>query len=185
MSKFVLVSGLPASGKSTLARPLAAELGATYVDKDVLLEQLFAEHGVVSVEQRTSLSRTADAQFRQQALQSSFAVLVSWWCHPRSSRLSGTPFDWLTQAETSVVEVYCQCPPMVAAQRFLARVRHAGHHDERWTEQAWLQYYAEPGTLSPLLPHSHIVCDTTAPVGSAQVNDLAHVVRARLSAGGA
>ena len=37
----VIVSGLPASGKSTLSRGLAAALSLALIDKDVILEGLF------------------------------------------------------------------------------------------------------------------------------------------------
>jgi len=39
--RFIVVSGLPASGKSTLARRLAPALGLPLLDKDEILERLF------------------------------------------------------------------------------------------------------------------------------------------------
>ena len=38
---FVVVSGLPASGKTTLAKSLALALGLRLLDKDDILESLF------------------------------------------------------------------------------------------------------------------------------------------------
>ena len=43
---FVVVSGLPASGKTTLARRLASVLELPLIDKDDILDRLFAERGI-------------------------------------------------------------------------------------------------------------------------------------------
>ncbi|SED18936.1 shikimate kinase [Streptomyces sp. TLI_105] len=43
---FVIVSGLPASGKTTLGRRLATGLGLPLVDKDAILEFLYGSLGV-------------------------------------------------------------------------------------------------------------------------------------------
>ncbi|MER6099393.1 AAA family ATPase [Streptomyces sp. NPDC001728] len=43
---FAVVSGPPASGKSTLAHALTARLGLPLVDKDVILESLYDSLGV-------------------------------------------------------------------------------------------------------------------------------------------
>jgi hypothetical protein len=57
---FVVVSGLPASGKTTLARRLADGLGLPLLDKDDILDRLFetelgTQHGVdVSAERAMS-----------------------------------------------------------------------------------------------------------------------------------
>lgn len=40
MNGFVLVGGWPASGKTTVARALATELGVAYLSKDELKEPL-------------------------------------------------------------------------------------------------------------------------------------------------
>ncbi|WP_245771051.1 AAA family ATPase [Actinacidiphila guanduensis] len=46
MSAFVVVSGLPASGKSTLARGLAGRLGLPLIEKDAILESLYNSLGI-------------------------------------------------------------------------------------------------------------------------------------------
>ena len=38
---FIVVSGLPGSGKSTLGQQLATALGLPFLDKDTILERLF------------------------------------------------------------------------------------------------------------------------------------------------
>lgn len=61
---FVVVSGLPASGKSTLASALASAMKFAYLDKDVFLENLFHLEGVGDAQHRRRLSKRADKQLR-------------------------------------------------------------------------------------------------------------------------
>lgn len=56
----VVVSGLPGSGKSTVARQIASYAGIAVLDKDDILEQLFDERGIGDAEWRSALSRNAD-----------------------------------------------------------------------------------------------------------------------------
>src|SRR6185503_9635379 len=60
---YVIVSGLPASGKSTLARRLAPLLSLPVLDKDDILEALFSSLGVGDAAWRAKLSRSADDTF--------------------------------------------------------------------------------------------------------------------------
>jgi adenylate kinase family enzyme len=43
MSIFIIVTGLPASGKTTLAKELARRLLVPHMDKDTFLENLFLQ----------------------------------------------------------------------------------------------------------------------------------------------
>ncbi|MFD6892851.1 AAA family ATPase [Streptomyces sp. NPDC059957] len=59
-NSFVILTGLPASGKSTVARGRAAELDLPVIDKDVILESLYDSLGVGDHAWRHRLSRAAD-----------------------------------------------------------------------------------------------------------------------------
>ena len=126
---FVVVSGLPASGKTTLSRSLAPALGLTLLDKDDILETLFETLGVGDADWRQRLSRASDEIFQRLAGTSSGAVLTSFWRKAEVSIHSGTPTDWITAMSQRVVEVYCACTPELAAMRFVNRTRHSGHLD--------------------------------------------------------
>lgn len=126
---FVVVSGLPASGKTTLGAEIARALGLPLIDKDDILEELFEAHDRVDVALRQQLSRKADAIFQARAEASRGAVLVSFWRPLGDAGSAGTPSDWTTLLSSRLVEVHCECPAGLAEHRFRARTRHPAHND--------------------------------------------------------
>lgn len=170
-----MVSGLAASGKSTLGRALATALGLPLVDKDDFLEALFGEHDVVDAETRSALSRRADDMFIERARASEAAVLVSFWRRDELSSGSGTPTDWFDDLDNvvEVVEVHCACDPQVAVERFLSRRRHPGHGDERWDPVVARARFAELAAFGPLGIGRVITVDTAVPV---DVDQLAETI---------
>ena len=129
--RFVVMSGIPASGKSTLAKGLAQKLDLGVIDKDAILESLFdAQTGVRSAN-RNAPSREADEIFRKQVEKSVGAIVVSFWMRIEYSTTSGTPTGWLSNLASigAIVELHCLCNPATAAKRFVERVRHIDHGD--------------------------------------------------------
>ncbi len=136
----IVVSGLPASGKSTLGRQLAAALGVVLLDKDELLEALFDRPDNASTS-RSILSRRADADLQARAEGASASVLVSWWRHPLSSGDTGTQTDWLAELRPGAIEVHCACSASTAHARFHMRDRNRRHGDRdssRWPIEAFI-----------------------------------------------
>lgn len=129
-NRYLLVTGLPASGKSTWGKELSASLGWPLLDKDTYLESLFEQRGTGDEQWRSALSREADELFINDALQQKQAVLVSWWRHPDALSCSGTPTDWLLPHASTSAEIHIDCPPETAVQRFKGRTRHPGHRDD-------------------------------------------------------
>ena len=82
MKTYVVVSGLPGSGKTTLGRRLAPALGLPLIDKDDILERLFDTKGVGDTAWRRALSRESDAILQRDATAADGAVLVSFWRQP-------------------------------------------------------------------------------------------------------
>ena len=129
MKQAVVVTGLPASGKTTVARHLAQLLNVPLLDKDDFLEELYEEQFPQTQAKRRELSKISDTLFQQSAMALDAVVLVSHWrptCGPQNT---GTPTDWLPQTFAQIVEVQCECSPDMATTRFLKRIRHPGHRD--------------------------------------------------------
>lgn len=150
MIRCVVFSGLPGSGKSTLARRLAARLERPVLDKDDILSTLFESLGAGDEAWRTRLSRDADEEFCRRALELGPALLVSWWRHPNADSTTGTPTAWLSTLPSPVVEIHCECPPHVAADRFARRCRHPGHLDAARAPQDLVRQLEQFAPLGPL-----------------------------------
>ena len=160
---FVVVSGLPGSGKTTLARSLSLTLRLPLLDKDDLLETLMDSLGVDGQDSRHRLSRASDALLERIAGASFGAVLTSFWRRESLSATSGTPTDWLRKLP-EVVEVFCDCPPRTAAERFHARVRHPGHRDSHQSLADSLGRFTQLASTLPLNLGPVVRVDTTQDV---------------------
>ncbi len=126
---FVVISGFPGSGKTTLGRRLAAALNLPLIDKDDILDRLFELKGIGNPEWRRTLSRESDVILQHEATSSNGAILASFWRLPGMPSDSGTPTDWLDAPSHHVINVHCVCDLETAASRFLQRRRHPGHLD--------------------------------------------------------
>ena len=127
----IVVTGLPASGKTTIGRKIAAQLGIPFLDKDDFLEELYDVRGLGDAAWRQRLSLESNDQFKAAAIQQNRVVLVSHWRPQTMQGPSGTPVDWLRENYQTVIELYCKCAVDVAAERFKSRIRHPGHLDSR------------------------------------------------------
>ena len=132
----IVMSGLPASGKTTLGRAIAEALDMSYLDKDAFLERLYETEGIGDRAHRQQLSRRSDLAFQEAAEALDSAVLVSHWRPRGGPDDTGTPTSWLGDTFDNIIEVHCACSPELAARRFVARRRHPGHLDaERDADQ--------------------------------------------------
>ncbi|MCP4308409.1 MAG: AAA family ATPase [bacterium] len=164
----VVVSGLPASGKTTVARQIAPLLALPLVDKDDLLEASFRLVAEVSPTDRARLSRKADEDLRQRLESEPRAVVVSHWRRPELSATSGTPTDWL-RVLPELVEVHCLCGPETAAERFCNRDRHPAHGDRQKSPVAILNQFRALHQLGPLGVGPVVTVNTEMPVDAARL----------------
>lgn len=168
---YIVVSGLPASGKTTLARNLAAELEVLLIDKDDILERFFDSMGSGDSKWRQLLSRTSDVAMQHLAPNSGGAILTSFWHQQGMSASSGTPTDWIPSDQHLVIEIYCDCPPEVAARRFVKRERHSGHLDNKKRESEVLADFRDLSSLGPLHIGELVRVDTSGDVDHHAVAD--------------
>jgi len=159
--RFVVVSGLPGSGKSTLSVGLSPILGLPVIDKDNVLERLFDAKGMGGPAWRRALSRESDLLFRAEAERSSGAILVSFWNLPGMPPHSGTPTDWLPGLSRRIVNLHCECPPRIAAARYWQRRRHAGHLDDGRSREEVLETIEGVAGLRPPEVGPRVRCDTS------------------------
>jgi predicted kinase len=157
---YVLVGGWPASGKTTLARALAFELGVAYFSKDQVKEALMDALGPPStVAESQRLGRAAVFAVLRAAQGCPAAIIDSTW-FPYATGLVdalGGPF----------VEIRCEVDIDVARERYKNRMRDPRHLD---TERTEAELWANP--VPPLGVDSLIRVDTNEAVDVAAVASL-------------
>lgn len=172
----LLVNGLPGSGKTTLARALAAELALPLLSKDAVKETLAdalaalrpPQHDDDAAAQRgwsAALGRAAgETLWTLLGDARGAAVLESPWLAPlRPVVLAGLARAGVNPADT--VEVWCDLPPALARARFDARMptRHPIHPERPGGDPG--DWPAWTRDARPLALGGHLLrVDTTAPV---------------------
>jgi hypothetical protein len=175
---FIVISGLPGAGKTTLARRLAPALGLPLIDKDEILAGLFHSQGIGDANWRRKLSRESDAILRDEATRSSGAILSSFWHLRGMPPDSGTPTEWLDVPAHRVINVHCVCELNVAADRFLPRGRHPGHLDGELSRSELLDNLRNLSELPPLTVGPTIAVNTTSePDVSTLVGAIEHTLK--------
>ncbi len=162
MSRIVYISGRPGAGKSSLAFPLAAELGYSLVTKDLVKEAL---HDALYVPGEGKI----DLAWSRRLGAASFAVL--WTLAARAGDMvieanfhpdNDYALGQLRGLGGRTVEVHCACPAEVAHARYNARSRHEVHQGA--LPLSARDKYDRPVGLGPL-----VTVDTTGPVDVAAV----------------
>jgi predicted kinase len=122
--RLVYVSGAPGSGKTSLAVPLAAELGYALLSKDRIKATLHDALGAPVPDRAWSRRLGGAAMELLWALAADApAVVIEANFRPYSeyerTKLSGLA--------TRPVEVHCACPPELAVKRYNTRITHPVH----------------------------------------------------------
>jgi predicted kinase len=129
---FVVVSGPPASGKSTVAPALAAELDLPLFAKDVVKDALVDALGAPDLPRSRELGRAAVHVLLAVAAAAGRGVLESVWHGYARAPLAALPGP--------TVEVFCRCDPAVLQARYAVRStsRGGGYFDaERGAAELW------------------------------------------------
>ena len=168
----MVVSGAPGAGKSTLAAPLAMRLGLPLIGKDHIKETLH-DHIPAGAERATwsKILGAASMELIWTLASHTPAAVLEANFQPRNDYQRGK----LAALHGPLVEVYCRCPPALAAERYAGR--HAGRHPTHVSGEVTFEALAEfdrPLALGPV-----IEVDTTTPV---DVEALAQAVQAAFDA---
>lgn len=157
---FVVVSGPPASGKSTLAPALARGLALPLVAKDTIKDALMSVLPVPDVETSRQLGRGAVVAMLAVAAESPIGAVIE------SNFHRSVAVDGLRRLPGRVVEVFCRCDQATARDRYAERAgtRQAGHFDGvRSSEELWNDEVAEP--VAGGWPLLEVSTDGTVDVG--------------------
>ena len=130
----IVVSGIPASGKTTLARSLGSALGLPVISKDVIKESLMDTLGTGDAERASTLSRAAHGVMYALLDDLGGDVILEAHFH------HGAAEPALEATGRDLIQVYCSCPVDVAWARYQRRRddpdRHPGHLPEHQDEAA-------------------------------------------------
>jgi predicted kinase len=167
----IMISGAPASGKSTLARALAEALGFPLLSKDTIKESLFESLG-------SHLGSNAGSAAELSRLLSRAAMDLLWSLAPCCPKVileanfrpkSHYERERFTALEGRKLEVYCHCTPEEAARRFRERAIRADHHPAHSMQTLsaeLLEEFDRPMGMCPVID-----VDTECPVNPLEVVD--------------
>jgi len=132
--KLIIINGLPGTGKTTIAKPLAEQLGFPLVSKDTIKEFLFDTIGVGDREWSKTLGKVSSEflySLADELLSKGHSVIIESAFEPIYAQPNIQKYIDLYHPE--VFEIYCTTEKEVRRKRFEERnesgLRHAGHQD--------------------------------------------------------
>ena len=163
LPSLVIVSGPPASGKTSLARPLARNLGMPLFAKDATKERIADTLGPETMQISGRIGHAAMLLLYDTArelLEAGQSVLLEAFFHHGKAEPDLAPLITIADA----VLVHCTADNDILLQRYAERIgvpeRHTIHGDAHRIDD--MRAYIEQGVTDPLdLPIPRLMIDTT------------------------
>jgi predicted kinase len=156
----LVVTGMPSSGKTTVAEGLARRLRLPLIAKDEIKESLYESLGVRDVDSSARLGGAAYAlifALARRSLDSGASVIVE------ANFFRDQELKFARLPNHRLVQLHCEAPLVVLLERYANRSRHSGHHDGEKLNELPARF--ESGAHDALeLPGELIALDTTQPV---------------------
>jgi predicted kinase len=143
----VVVTGPPASGKTTLATALSRELRLPLVAKDAIKERLYEQIG------------TGDRAWSQRLGRATYALMFHWLAEElRCGRPVVVEANFTGAATPSftvlpphrTIQLFCTASREVVLERYAARSRHEGHLDDVVLEELRAGQHEDQWSALPL-----------------------------------
>lgn len=153
------MAGLPGTGKSSLAKELAASLGAMVLDKDRVRAALFSEKEIEYSDDQDDLCMEVLYQAADFMLAKGRTVILDGRTFLRRGQVERLA-EFAQEITTPLTIILCTCPEAVARQR-LAADAETGTHPAR--NRGYSLYERLRAEAKPI-PLPHIVIDTQQPL---------------------
>jgi len=183
----IVVTGHPASGKSSLANRLAKRLRLPYFSKDAIKESLFDSLTLPDEFDENENTRDLSRTLSRASIKLLLDVVPPLLRAGRSLVIEAN-FDRdrdssalrkAAQIRSHVVQIVCQCPEELLRRRFLERIergnRHACHDDRAYRQE--FEKRIRGGQCSALDIRSEVIDVDTSRFTEALVNQLSEDLR--------
>ena len=121
----VVVTGMPAAGKTTIAEVLSRDLRLPLVSRDKIKERLYDTLGVGDLEWSGRLGGAAFALLFDSArlmIESGHSVMLE------ANFFRGTEQEFSALPSHRAIQIHCEAPLDVLIARYAGRPRHERHH---------------------------------------------------------
>lgn len=174
---FIIISGPPAAGKSTLARPLATALGLPLIEKDPIKERFADAIGEPASDFASKLGLAAIKDLyasAQELLQANRGVVIESFFHKGLAEPELAPLVTISRA----LLIHVRADHAVLLSRYERRLEDPTRHriHETGNRIGDLKHYLLEGVADPLdLDIPRIIIDTT--FGPIDVEEVAFMVQ--------
>lgn len=161
MSDLIIVCGLPATGKTTLATELSKALRIPCIHKDHLKEKLYELLGTTSMLTYVDSKRIGAVSIEllismaEQNIENGVDLIIE---APFAYEKDNEKFwEWSKKFDDlNIYTIICSIDAVTRQKRFTTRERHQSHHDQErdfsqlYSEEIAEQYYEFPGKHIPV-----------------------------------